>query len=457
MFKKVLVANRGEIAVQIIRNLRELGVRSVAVYSTADRDAYFTQIADEAVCIGGPLPADSYLNMKEIISTACLTGSDAIHPGYGFLSENAQFAQMCAECDLTFIGPASNVIEQMGDKASARAVMKAAGVPVIPGSSAVLSDAESAVAVATDLGYPVMLKATAGGGGKGMRVVANDDELRKCFDDVQREANLSFGADSVYMEKVITNAKHIEMQVMADSFGHVVYFPERDCSLQRHHQKLIEESPSSMVTAEEREQLGDLVIKACHAIDYRNTGTFEFLMDRDHHFYFMEMNTRLQVEHTVTEEVTGVNLIAAQILVAAGKPLPWTQDDITIRQYALECRINAENPRAGFLPSAGKITALVLPTGTLGVRIDTSLVGAATIAPYYDSMISKVIVSAMDRHRALRRMDRVLGELRVDGVATNQEFLGDLVHAPAFVNDDSTIDYVETDFLPRWLKEHEQI
>ncbi|KRM87898.1 acetyl-CoA carboxylase biotin carboxylase subunit [Lacticaseibacillus thailandensis] len=455
MFNKVLVANRGEVAVQIIRTLREVGIRSVAVHSTADREAYFTQLADEAVCIGGPLPGDSYLNMKEIISTACLTGCDAIHPGYGFLSENAQFAQMCAECDLTFIGPSSQVIAQMGDKARARAVMAAAGVPVIPGSTATIDDINGATRTANQLGYPVVLKATAGGGGKGMRLVANDVELRQCFSDVQREAHLSFGAGDVYMEKVITHAKHIEVQVFADDFDHVVYFPERDCSLQRHHQKLVEESPSQVVTPEQRAELGALVVKACRAIQYRNTGTFEFLMDANHHFYFMEMNTRLQVEHAVTEEVTGVNLIAAQILVAAGEPLPWGQSDIHIRQYAVECRINAEDPEAGFLPAAGRITGLVLPTGTLGVRIDSSMVGPTTIAPYYDSMISKVVVGATDRHHALRRMRRVLAELRVEGVATNRNFLRDLVAAPAFANDKGTINYVEQEFLPRWLQSHE--
>lgn len=457
MFKKVLVANRGEIAVQVIRNLHEMAIEAVAVYSTADRDAYFVELADEAVCIGAPLPEQSYLDMKSIVTVACLLGCDAVHPGYGFLSENAEFVVLCQEVGLTFIGPQSETVALMGDKASAREVMQAAGVPVIPGSDGTISDLNAALTLAEKIGYPVMLKSAAGGGGKGMRRVDDKAALTVAFEDVKRESQLSFGETGIYLEKVIEHAKHIEMQVIADDFGHVVYFPERDCSPQRHHQKLVEESPSSLISAERRAELGAIVVKACQSVNYRNTGTFEFLMDPDQRFYFMEMNTRLQVEHTVSEEVTGVEMIKAQVLVAAHQPLPFDQADVQVTQFAVECRINAENPAAQFMPAAGDVTGLFLPVGAHGVRIDTGLREVDTISPYYDSMIAKLVTSGSNRAAALKKMQRLLTELKVTGLTTNQAFLVDLVASPEFVADEVTIESVEQTILPRWLDDASKV
>lgn len=447
MFTKVLVANRGEIAVQIIRALREMNIQSVAVYSTADRDSLFVKLADEAVCIGGPQPTESYLNMAQIVNTANLMGCDAIHPGYGFLSENAAFAQLCADCQIKFIGPDPEVIELMGDKARARETMQDADVPVVPGSHGILTTLNEVQQVVDSIGYPVLLKATAGGGGKGIRRVDRDDQLESAFNQAQQEAQMAVGDDGIYVEKVIDHAKHIEMQVIADDAGHIVYLPERDCSLQRNHQKVIEESPSSLITPENRQILGQIVVRACQKLNYTNTGTFEFLMDPQQQFYFMEMNTRLQVEHTVTEEVTGLELIKAQILVAQGQDLPFTQRDAQVKGYAVECRLNAEDPAQDFRPAAGKIKQLDLPTGTLGVRIDTGVTSKSMVPPFYDSMIAKVIVHHQDRRQALAKMRRVIGELSVNGLTTNQQFLLELLEDPV-VNDDSfTTAYVERDFL----------
>lgn len=450
MFKKVLVANRGEIAVQIIRALHELGVQAVAIYSSADKDALFVQLADEAICIGGPQPADSYLNMSQILSAANLTGCEAIHPGYGFLSENAEFARLCAECHMTFIGPSPTVIDRMGDKSNARETMKTSGVPVIPGSEGTLADVATAVQVAQHIGYPILLKAAEGGGGKGIRTVQSAAELPAAFRETQREARLNYGDDRLYIEKLITHAKHIEMQVMADTQGHVVYLPERDCSLQRHHQKVMEESPCREITPAERAKLGAIVVRACQKIGYTNTGTFEFLMDASHHFYFLEMNTRLQVEHTVSEEVTGLELIKAMVRVAAGEALPFTQADAAVKGYALECRINAEDPRHGFRPSPGTLHNLYLPTGTLGVRIDTGVTTGSVVPPYYDAMIAKLIVHGQDRATVITKMQRVLGECQLIGIASNRDFLLALLATPEFQAGTGTTDFITTAFLPRW-------
>lgn len=450
MFKKVLVANRGEIAVQIIRALHELNITAVAIYSSADKDALFVQLADEAICIGGPQPAQSYLNMSQILSAANLTGCEAIHPGYGFLSENAEFARLCAECHIAFIGPTPEVIDLMGDKAHARAAMQKSGVPVIPGSEGTVASLAEAMTTAHRIGYPILLKAAEGGGGKGIRAVAAAADLPAAFRETQREARLNYGDDRIYIEKLVTNAKHIEMQVIADTHGHIVYLPERDCSMQRHHQKVIEESPCQDITPAERAKLGNIVVQACHQIGYTNTGTFEFLMDSHHHFYFLEMNTRLQVEHTVTEEVTGLQLIKAMVRVAAGESLPFTQADAQVKGYALECRINAEDPANNFRPSPGTLQQLYLPDGTLGVRIDSGVTTGSTIPPFYDAMIAKLIVHLPTREETIVKMQRVLGECIVRGIAINRDFLQALLASPKFADAQYTTDYIEQEFLPEW-------
>lgn len=451
MFKKVLVANRGEIAVQIIRALHDLNIQAVAVYSEADQTSPFVQLADEAVCIGpGPATA-SYLNMQAIISAANLTGCQAVHPGYGFLSENATFARLCAECQLIFIGPEPALIAEMGDKETARQTMQRLGVPVIPGSDAILTSVQRAKAVAQTLGYPVMVKATAGGGGKGIRVVNDAATLADAFSAAQREALASYGDDRLYLEKVISPARHVEVQVIADQQGHVVYLPERDCSLQRHHQKVIEESPCPVLSPAERQHLGELVGRATKQLHYTNTGTFEFLMDQQHQFYFLEMNTRLQVEHTVTEMVTGIELIKAQLTVAAGCPLPFQQADVAVHGVALECRLNAEDPAQHFQPQPGRIQQLNYPMGTLGVRIDAGVVAGSFISPFYDSMIAKVIVHGEDRTGVLSKMRRCLNELVVTGIQTNQPFLAALIAAPAVQAADYSTDYIQEHFLKEWL------
>ncbi|MCK8624485.1 acetyl-CoA carboxylase biotin carboxylase subunit [Apilactobacillus sp. M161] len=453
MFKRVLVANRGEIAVQIIRSLHEMNIEAVAVYSTADKDSMFVKLADQSVCIGGPFPNESYLDMPSIIDAACLTDCDAIHPGYGFLSENAEFAELCEQCHIKFIGPSSKVIDSMGNKSHAKAAMKKSGVPTIPGSDGFIKDIDEAMEIANEIGYPVMLKAAAGGGGKGIRKISNEDELKQVFATTKREAKMSFGDDALYMEKDLSNAKHIEMQVIADQFGNVVYFPERDCSLQREHQKILEESPCMKVSPEQRHYLGSLVTKATKEIGYENTGTFEFLLDEENmKFYFMEMNTRLQVEHTVTEEVAGVQLIKDQILVAEGKELPFKQSDIREDSYAIECRINAEDPQNGFLPSPGKITKLSFPFGTKGVRIDSGVEEGSVISPFYDSMIAKIIVHMPTKEQAITKMKRVIQEFEIEGVKTNRQFLCDLLEDKNFNDSNFNNLYIENSFLKEWLK-----
>lgn len=450
MFKKVLVANRGEIAVRIIRSLKEMGIKTVAIYSVADQHSLHVQLADEAVCVGGNRPQDSYLNMKNILAAAVGTGAEAIHPGFGFLSENSEFVEMCEACGITFIGPHSETIELMGNKANARVRMQQSAVPVIPGSEGFIADADEALKVAAKVGYPVMLKAAAGGGGKGIRRVDHEEDLVAAFNNAQREAQSAFGDGRMYLEKIMTNVKHIEVQVFRDRAGHMAYFPERDCSVQRNKQKMIEESPCSQLTAAERAHLGEIALRATEAIDYLNTGTIEFLMDQEHHFYFMEMNTRIQVEHTISEMITGIDLVKAQIIVAAGGDLPFTQNDVRISGHAIECRINAEDPQRDFMPAVGKVTKLYLPVGNLGVRIDSELYSGATISPYYDAMIAKVVAWGHDRDEAIAKMIRLLKEMRVEGVTTNQQFHLEILKDPVFRAGTFTTDYVETQVLPRW-------
>lgn len=457
MFKKVLIANRGEIAVQIIRALHEMNIKAVAVYSTADKDSMFVKLADESVCIGGPQPNESYLNMAAVIDAAILTNSEAIHPGYGFLSENAEFAELCEKCSIKFIGPSSKVIDLMGNKSHAKAAMKNSGVPTIPGSDGAIESLDEALKLADEIGYPVMLKAAAGGGGKGIRECDDPESLKEIFTTTKREARISYGDDSLYMEKDLSDAKHIEMQVIADQKGNVIYFPERDCSLQRGHQKIIEETPCIEVSQDQRDYLGQLVAKATKEIGYENTGTFEFLLDeKTNNFYFMEMNTRLQVEHTVTEEVAGVQLIKAQIQVAAGEELPFTQEDVQVNSYAIECRINAEDPAHGFLPAPGKLKNVSFPFGTKGVRIDSGVESGDTISPFYDSMIAKIIVHMPDKPQAVVKMKRVINEFKVDGVKTNRQFLNDLLQDKHFNDSDFNNLYIEKSFLKEWLKNVEE-
>ena len=453
MFSKVLVANRGEIAVRIIRSLKELDIKSVAI-STVDRESLHVQLADEAVCVGTARPQDSYLNMKNILAAAIGTGAEAIHPGFGFLSENSQFVEMCEAVGITFIGPNSEIIDLMGNKANAREQMQKSGVPVIPGSEGFIETVEEAKKVANKVGYPVLLKAAAGGGGKGIRKVNDDNELTSLFEEAKREAQVSFGDKRMYLEKIMTNVKHIEVQIFRDKQGNVVYFPERDCSVQRNKQKMIEESPCLLITEEQRKELGNIAIKAANAINYVNTGTIEFLMDSQHNFYFMEMNTRIQVEHTVTEMVTGIDLVKAQVKVASGENLPFNQNDIQINGSAIECRINAEDPSKNFMPQVGKVRYLYFPVGNLGMRIDSDLYAGWEITPFYDSMIAKVISLGQDRHEAIEKVKRLLSEMLITGVKTNQSFYLDILKDKNFLDGKVTTEYLEQNFLPKWKEEH---
>lgn len=453
MFKKVLIANRGEIAVRIIRSLKEMGIKTVAIYSTADRESLHVQLADEAVCVGGPQPTESYLNIKNILAAAVGIGAQAIHPGYGFLSENAECAQMCEDCGLTFIGPKAETIDQMGNKEHARQLMMAHNVPVTPGSNGVIKNAEEAKKIAAQIGYPVLIKATAGGGGKGIRQVTDPSQMAEALAAAQSEAKNDFGDDRMYLEKVMQNVKHIEVQIFRDMYGHTVYFPERDCSLQRNKQKVLEESPCDLITENERKELGEVAVKAARAANYVNTGTIEFLMDQDHHFYFMEMNTRIQVEHTVTEMVTGVDLVKAQIQVANGGPLPFTQKDLRAKGHAIECRINAEDPANNFMPSIGKVSYLYLPVGNPGMRIDTALYQGQQISPYYDSMLAKVVAWGNTRKEAIAKMKRLLEEIVLQGITTNQEFHLNILNDPTFIKGDFNNTYLEQGFMPQWRSE----
>ena len=450
MFSKVLIANRGEIAVRIIRACRELGIRTVAVYSEADREAMHTELADEAVCIGPSKASESYLNKQQILSAAVLTKAEAIHPGFGFLSENSQFAEMCEACHITFVGPKSQTIDEMGNKIHARQLMKKAGVPVIPGSDGAIVDVKQALDIANQVGYPVMLKAAAGGGGKGIRKVLSEAELPGAFASAQQEAKAAFGNDEMYLEKIIYPARHIEVQVLGDKYGNVLHFGERDCSLQRNNQKVLEESPSVVISETNREKLGAIAVKAAKAVSYENAGTIEFLMDLSGQFYFMEMNTRIQVEHPITEMVTGVDLVKKQIEVAAGEKLTIKQEDIKLRGHAIECRINAENPAFHFAPSPGKIENLLLPSGGMGLRVDSAMYSGYAIPPFYDSMIAKIIVHGQSRFEALMKMQRALGELVTDGVTTNAEFQMDLISHPNVIAGDYDTSFLQETFLPAW-------
>lgn len=421
MIEKILVANRGEIAVRIIRACQEMGIATVAVYSTADEEALHVKLADEAVCIGSPLPKNSYLNIENIISAAVLTGADALHPGFGFLSENTKFADICTKCDIKFIGPTSKMIELMGDKAKAREMMIEAEVPVVPGSKGKISCSEEARKIAKDIGYPVMLKASAGGGGRGMRIVWEEKELEKAFLSASSEAASAFGDGGMYLEKYIQKPRHIEFQILGDMYGNVVQLGERDCSMQRRHQKVIEEAPSPFLTEALRKEMGAAAIRAAKAVNYENAGTIEFIVDSEGHFYFIEMNTRIQVEHPITEMTTGIDLIKEQIRIAAGERLSVLPQQIKLRGHALECRINAENPSKDFRPCAGTVTQLHLPGGR-GVRVDTALYEGYKVPPTYDSMLAKIITYGESRKEAIDIMKRALGELIIEGLDTNIYF-----------------------------------
>ena len=441
MFSKILIANRGEIAVRIIRACKEMGISTVAVFSEADREALHVSLADESYCIGPAPVGESYLNMAAIISAAICSGAQAIHPGYGLLSENARFAALCEECNITFIGPKSETIAKTGDKDEARKTMRAAGVPVIPGCDAV-ADVEEAKAQAEKIGFPLLIKARAGGGGRGIRLVKEASELEAAYQNASREALSAFGDGGVYMEKYLYPAKHIEMQILCDNFGNVVCLGERECSIQRKNQKLIEECPSSAIDQKTREKMIEVATKAAKAVNYRNAGTVEFLFDRDGNFYFMEMNTRIQVEHGVTEMVTGTDLIIEQIRVAMGEPLSFTQEEVTPRGHAIECRINAEDPSKNFRPCPGRITDMYLPGGK-GVRIDSAIYSGCEVSPYYDSMITKLIVFAATRKEAIAKMHRALGEVIIEGITTNIDFLYEIMERPDYQEGDFTIQYLE--------------
>ncbi|MDT2716602.1 acetyl-CoA carboxylase biotin carboxylase subunit [Enterococcus gallinarum] len=453
MFSKVLIANRGEIAVRIIRACRELGIQTIAVYSEADKEALHAELADEAICIGPAKAADSYLNVQQILSAAIVTKAEAIHPGFGFLSENSRFASMCEECNIVFIGPKSETIDAMGNKINARRLMIEAQVPVIPGSQGAISDVKEALTIAEEIGYPVMLKAAAGGGGKGIRKVLTKEELPQHFSSAQQEAKAAFGNDEMYIEKIVYPARHIEVQVLGDSFGNIIHLGERDCSLQRNNQKVLEESPSVVISASKRQELGAAAVRAAQAVGYRNAGTIEFLMDEAGEFYFMEMNTRIQVEHPITEMVTNIDLVKKQIEIASGEPLDIKQEDVKMQGAAIECRINAENPAFNFAPSPGKIHNLFLPGGGLGVRVDSAMYSGYTIPPYYDSMIAKVIVHGENRFEALMKMQRALAELVTEGVVTNAEFQMDLIGHPKVIAGDYNTAFLQEEFLPNWTPE----
>jgi acetyl-CoA carboxylase biotin carboxylase subunit len=422
VFKKVLIANRGEIAVRVIRACREMKIATVAVYSQADKDALHVRLADEAVCVGPPANKDSYLNMPNIISAAIVTGADAIHPGYGYFSETPSFAEACEACNLAFIGPNSAAIEKMGDKAKAKEMAHSAGVPLIPGTKGALQSEQEAMSVARKMGYPLLIKASAGGGGRGIRLVQNEDELVTALKIAQTEAESSFGNPEVYIEEFIEDPRHIEIQILADNYGHVVHLGERECSIQNHrHQKMLEESPSPILSPALRAKMGECAVKAAKAVGYSGAGTVEFLLDKDNSFYFMEMNTRVQVEHPVTEMVTGVDFVREQICVAAGEKLAFTQKDIKLDGHCIECRINADDPENNFQPSAGKIEHLIIPGGP-GVRVDTYIYAGCEIPPYYDPMIAKLIVWGKDRAEAITRMQRCLNEFEIEGIKTNIEY-----------------------------------
>ncbi len=442
MINKVLIANRGEIAVRIIRACREMGIETVAVYSKADETALHVQLADEAVCIGPAASKDSYLNMENIISATVISGADAIHPGFGFLSENARFAEMCRQCHITFIGPSPELIHKMGNKSEARKTMMEADVPVVPGTKEPVYTTGEAKAIADNMGYPVMIKASFGGGGKGMRISHSSGDFEENFRMAQMESISSFSDDTMYIEKYIESPHHIEFQILGDAYGHVIHLGERDCSIQRRHQKVLEESPSPAIDDELREKMGRTAVQAAKAVGYESAGTIEFLLDKHKNYYFMEMNTRIQVEHPVTEFVTKVDLIKSQIRIAAGEPLNIRQEDIEFKGHAIECRINAENPEMNFRPSPGKIERLHLPGGK-GIRVDTAVYAGYTIPPYYDSMIAKLIVLGKSRNEAIKKMKSALSEFIVDGIDTNVDFQMEIMNHPKFQSGDFSTDFIE--------------
>ncbi len=445
MFNKILIANRGEIAIRIIRACREMGIRTVAVYSEADKFALHTQLADEAVCIGPASSKDSYLNMERIISATIVTGAQAIHPGFGFLSENAKFAELCEKCNIAFIGPSADIINRMGNKSEARSTMRAAGVPVTPGTTEPVFDAKTGKEIADKMGYPVIVKASSGGGGKGMRIVEKSEDFEESFNTAQRESVNAFADDTMYIEKYIQSPRHIEFQILADKHGNVVHLGERDCSIQRKHQKVVEESPSAAIDSELRARMGAVAVKAAKAVGYENAGTIEFLLDKNGEFYFMEMNTRIQVEHPVTEMVTGIDLIKTQIAIAEGLPLSVKQEDIHVTGHAIECRINAENPEKNFMPCPGVINNIHFPGGN-GVRIDSAIYNGYRIPPTYDSMICKVIVHDKDRISAINKMQSVLGELIIDGVDTNIDFQFEIIGNERFRSGDINTHFIHDEY-----------
>ena len=457
MFKRILIANRGEIAVRVFRACRELDIEPVVVYSQADSEALHVQLAEQAYCIGPARSADSYLNVDAILTVAQATGCDAIHPGYGFLSENADFADACAQAGIAFIGPSGDVIRAMGNKAAARKLMVVAGVPVVPGSDGAVDTAEEAKALADSIGYPVLIKAAAGGGGRGMRRVFEPDQLIPLFEEARSESVACFGSGEMYLEKLILNPRHIEFQILADSQGHVIQLGDRDCSIQRRNQKLLEESPSKALTPELREKMGAAAVAAAKAAHYENAGTIEFVLDQEGNFYFIEMNTRIQVEHPVTELVTGMDLVREQIRIAAGLPLSHTQEEVTLNGHAIECRINAEDPANDFRPCPGKIDFVHLPGGC-GVRVDTGLYTGYTLPPYYDSLMAKLIVHAPTRLEAIRRMRRALEELIIEGPANNTDLLHQIMHHPDFIRGNYTTGYLEAnmDTLLAWSRSGEE-
>ena len=442
MFKRILIANRGEIALRIIRACQEMSIETVAVYSTADAEAMHVKLATRSVCIGPAKAADSYLNMKNILAAAINTGCDAIHPGFGFLSENSEFARLCEDSGITFIGPKADVIDALGNKAAARKMMMAGKVPVVPGSKEVPKSFEEVKQIAEEIGYPVLLKASAGGGGRGMRRVYKPEELEKAYEEAKVEARACFGNDEMYIEKLILNPRHIEFQILADEFGNVVHLGERDCSIQRKNQKLIEESPCMLLSQELREQMGTAAVNAAKAAGYTNAGTVEFVLDEQEHFYFIEMNTRIQVEHPVTEMVTGLDLVKEQLRIASHRPLSYKQEDILCQGHAMECRINAEDPAKGFMPNSGKIRFLNFPGGP-GVRVDTALYNGYETSPFYDSMMAKIIVHGKTRLDTIRKMRRALEELVIEGITTNGDFDYLVLHHPDFIKGKYNVGFIE--------------
>lgn len=443
---KILIANRGEIAVRIIRACKEMNIKTVAVYSEADKDSLHTRLADEAICIGPANSKQSYLNVKNIIEAANITGADSIHPGFGFLSENSNFAKICEESHIKFIGPKSEVIDLLGNKSNAKELMKKEGVPVIPGSNGSIGSIKEAISVCEKIGYPVLLKASAGGGGKGIRIVNSLNELETNYNIVKQEAKNAFNDDAIYIEKFIKNPRHIEIQILADEHGNVVHLGERDCSIQRNHQKIIEETPSTIVDDKLRSKMGSVAIKAAKVAGYTSCGTIEFLVDSDKNFYFMEMNTRIQVEHPITEMRTGIDIVKEQIRIAAGEKLKFKQKEVEFRGHSIECRINAENPRKNFMPCPGKINEVNLPGGN-GIRVDTAIYNGYTIPPYYDSMIAKIITHGATRNEAISKMKRALEELVVDGIETNRDFLFDIIRTPNFIRGNFDTSFIEKEMF----------